>query len=52
MALTATKAASSNRQQTGIAKKVYAAVPISEAWPSKDIVNELIRTGGPRDMRH
>ena len=37
-------------QQTGIAKKVYGAVPINEAWPSKSIVAELTRQGQVRDF--
>ena len=37
-------------QQTGVAKKVYSAVPINEAWPSKQIVMELSRQGQVRDF--
>ena len=37
-------------QQTGVAKKVYSAVPINEAWPSKSIVAELTRQGQVRDF--
>lgn len=37
-------------QQTGVAKKVYGAVPINEAWPSKSIVAELTRQGQVRDF--
>lgn len=51
MAITATRLRILESQQTGIAKKVYAAVPIVEPWSSTDIANELHRTGGPRDLR-
>lgn len=51
MAMTATRLRILESQQTGIAKKVYAAVPINEPWSSTAIVNELHRTGGPRDLR-
>ena len=51
MAITATRLRILESQQTGIAKKVYAAVPIVEPWSSTDIANELHRTGGLRDLR-
>jgi len=37
--------------QTGLAKKVLEAVPISEAWTIHQIRNELIRTGSNSDYR-
>ena len=51
MAITATRLRILESQQTGITKKVYAAVPIVEPWSSTDIANELHRTGGLRDLR-
>ena len=45
MGMTATRIRILENQQTGIAKKVYGAVPINEAWPSKSIVAELTRQG-------
>jgi hypothetical protein len=50
MALTATRLRILENQQTGVAKKVYGAVPIAEAWPSKAIVMELTRQGQVRDF--
>ena len=50
MAMTATRIRILENQQTGIAKKVYGAVPINEAWPSKAIVMELTRQGQVRDF--
>ena len=50
MAMTAARIRILENQQTGIAKKVYGAVPINEAWPSKLIVAELTRQGQVRDF--
>ena len=50
MGMTATRIRILENQQTGIAKKVYGAVPINEAWPSKAIVMELTRQGQVRDF--
>ena len=50
MGMTATRIRILENQQTGIAKKVYGAVPINEAWPSKSIVAELTRQGQVRDF--
>ena len=50
MGMTATKIRILENQQTGVAKKVYGAVPINEAWPSKAIVAELTRQGQVRDF--
>ena len=50
MGMTATRVRILENQQTGIAKKVYGAVPINEAWPSKSIVAELTRQGQVRDF--
>lgn len=50
MGMTATRIRILENQQTGVAKKVYGAVPISEAWPSKSIVAELTRQGQVRDF--
>ena len=50
MAMTAARIRILENQQTGIAKKVYGAVPINEAWPSKSIVAELTRQGQVRDF--
>lgn len=50
MGMTATRIRILENQQTGIAKKVYGAVPINEAWPSKSIVAELARQGQVRDF--
>ena len=50
MAMTAARIRILENQQTGIAKKVYGAVPINEAWPSKAIVMELTRQGQVRDF--
>ena len=50
MAMTATRIRILENQQTGVAKKVYGAVPINEAWPSKQIVMELSRQGQVRDF--
>lgn len=50
MAMTATRIRILENQQTGVAKKVYGAVPINEAWPSKSIVAELTRQGQVRDF--
>lgn len=50
MAMTATRIRILENQQTGVAKKVYGAVPINEAWPSKAIVMELTRQGQVRDF--
>lgn len=50
MAMTATRIRILENQQTGIAKKVYGAVPINEAWPSKAIVVELTRQEQVRDF--
>ena len=50
MSMTATRIRILENQQTGIAKKVYGAVPINEAWPSKSIVAELTRQGQVRDF--
>lgn len=35
MGMTATRVRILESQQTGVAKKVYGAVPINEAWPVK-----------------
>ena len=48
--MTATRIRILENQQTGVAKKVYGAVPINEAWPSKQIVMELSRQGQVRDF--
>ena len=50
MAMTATRIRILENQHTGIAKKVYGAVPINEAWPSNAIVMELTRQGQVRDF--
>ena len=50
MGMTATRIRILENQQTGVAKKVYGAVPINEAWPSKSIVAELTRQGHVRDF--
>ena len=50
MGMTATRIRILENQQTGVAKKVYGAVPINEAWPSKSIVAELARQGQVRDF--
>lgn len=50
MGMTATRIRILENQQTGVAKKVYGAVPINEAWPSKQIVMELTRQGQVRDF--
>jgi len=50
MGMTATRIRILENQQTGITKKVYGAVPINEAWPSKSIVAELTRQGQVRDF--
>ena len=50
MGMTATRIRILENQQTGVAKKVYGAVPINEAWPSKAIVAELTRQGQVRDF--
>ena len=50
MGMTATRIRILENQQTGVAKKVYGAVPINEAWPSKSIVSELTRQGQSRDF--
>lgn len=50
MGMTATRIRILENQQTGVAKKVYDAVPINEAWPSKQIVMELSRQGQVRDF--
>ena len=50
MGITATRIRILENQQTGVAKKVYGAVPINEAWPSKSIVAELTRQGQVRDF--
>ena len=50
MGMTATRIRILESQQTGVAKKVYGAVPINEAWPSKSIVAELTRQGQVRDF--
>ena len=50
MGMTATRIRILENQQTGVTKKVYGAVPINEAWPSKQIVMELSRQGQVRDF--
>ena len=50
MAMTATRIRILENQQTGVTKKVYGAVPINEAWPSKAIVMELTRQGQVREF--
>ena len=50
MGMTATRIRILENQLTGVAKKVYGAVPINEAWPSKSIVSELTRQGQIRDF--
>ena len=50
MGMSATRIRILESQQTGIAKKVYGAVPINEVWPSKSIVAELTRQGQVRDF--
>jgi len=50
MGMTATRIRILENQQTGVVKKVYGAVPINEAWPSKSIVAELTRQGQVRDF--
>ncbi len=50
MGMTATRIRILENQQTGVAKKVYGAVPINEVWPSKSIVAELTRQGQVRDF--
>lgn len=50
MGMTATRIRILENQQTGVAKKVYGAVPINEAWPSKSIAAELTRQGQIRDF--
>ena len=50
MGMTATRIRILESQQTGVAKKVYGAVPINEAWPSRQIVMELSRQGQVRDF--
>ena len=50
MSMTATRVRILENQQTGIARKVYEAVPINEQWPTKQIVAELHRQGLVRDF--
>ena len=50
MGMTTTRIRILENQQTGVAKKVYGAVPINEAWPSRQIVMELSRQGQVRDF--
>ena len=50
MGMTATRIRILENQQTGVTKKVYGAVPINEAWPSKSIVSELTRQGQIREF--
>ena len=50
MGMTTTRIRILENQQTGVAKKVYGAVPINEPWPSKQIVMELTRQGQVRDF--
>ena len=50
MGMTTTRIRILENRQTGVAKKVYGAVPINEAWPSKSIVSELTRQGQIRDF--
>ncbi len=50
MGMTTTRIRILENQQTGITKKVYGAVPINEAWPSRQIVTELSRQGQVRDF--
>ena len=50
MGMTATRIRILENQQTGVAKKVYGAVTINEAWHSKQIVMELSRQGQVRDF--
>lgn len=50
MAMTAARIRLLENQQSGVAKKVYAAVPINEIWPVKQIAFELQRQGVARDI--
>lgn len=50
MALSATRMRILLGQQTSIAQKVFAAVPINDLWSSKQIVGELTRSGTVRDF--
>ena len=50
MSMTATRMRILESQQTGVARKVYEAVPINEQWPTKQIVAELHRQGLVRDF--
>lgn len=50
MALSATRMRILLGQQTSIAQKVFAAVPIHDQWSSKQIAGELARTGTVRDF--
>lgn len=50
MGMTATRIRILENQQTSVAKKVYGAVPINEAWSLKAIAAELTRQGHVRDL--
>lgn len=50
MSMTAARIRLLENQQSGVAKKVYGAVPINEIWPTKQIAYELQRQGVVRDI--
>jgi hypothetical protein len=50
MSMTAARIRILENQQSGVAKKVYSAVPINEIWPIKQIAFELQRQGIVRDL--
>lgn len=50
MSMTAARIRLLESQQSGVAKKVYDAVPVNEIWPVKQIVYELQRQGVARDI--
>lgn len=50
MSMTATRMRILENQQTGVARKVYEAVPINEQWPTKQIIAELHRQGLVHDF--
>jgi hypothetical protein len=37
--------------QSAVARRVLSAVPLQEVWPSRRIYQELVRTGGARNVR-
>lgn len=50
MSMTAARIRLLESQQSGVAKKVYDAVPLNEIWSIKQIVHELQRQGVARDI--